>query len=207
MQFGPDHPVNKLPKELLTLGESRFAAKLTQEERCQILALRLVGMSIGAVAVTFKVNRRTVTHIYNESSPRYHAVRKLRDEMGAERFINRFVTEDLIERVKEAANTPEAQESYSEHDAANPERKGVANKRATKCSGITMHKGPDHLFTHRIEVKWIEGMTDYVDGWYALLLDTDKGDELHPFGDPDNNSHLTSCTALVYAKSYANENY
>lgn len=207
MTLSPTHPASLIPKELLTLGESRFAAKLTVNERCQVLALRIAGMSIGAVAVTFGVNRRTVTHICNDDSPRYHAIRKIRDTMGNDAFVTKFVTEDLVDRVKEAATKPEANESYAEHDALNPERKGVPNKRATKCSGISMHKGPNHAFTHRVSVEWVEDRAGYADGWYSTLLDVEGEDASVPFGDPDQNSHLTSGTALAYAKNYCNENY
>lgn len=206
--LSPHHPVNLIPTELMSLGSSKFEAKLSSTERCQILALRLSGMSIGAIAVTFGVNRRTVTHIHNESSPRYHSVRKIAETMGRDAFLAKFVTEDLIDRIRANAVRAEAQESGEKADKRrSTESNGVPNPRATRHAGITMHKGPGHEFTHRIEVLWVEGKEGYADGWYSKLLDSGTVDATEPFGDPDAKTHMTSATALAYAREYANANY
>lgn len=205
--LSPAHPVNQIPSELLTLGTSKFEAKLTVTQRCEILALRIAKMSVGAVAATFGVNRRTVTHIANEDSNKYQAVRNLRDQMGREAFVTKYVTEDLIDRVKAAAQTREAQESYTEYDQEQPTRTGTANKRATKSSGITMHRGPNHAFTHRIEIGWVEGAEGYEDGWYFKLLDVDGPEATEWSGTGNETDHLTSGVALVAARNYLNENY
>lgn len=205
--LSPTHPVNQIPSELLTLGTSRFEAKLTSVQRCEILALRMSKMSVGAVAVTFGVNRRTVTHIANEESNKYQSVRKLRDQMGHEAFVTKYVTEDLIDRVKAAALTREAQESYTEYDQEQPTRSGVANKRATKSSGVTMHRGPNHAFTHRIEIGWVENTEGFPDGWYFKLLDVDGPEATEWSGTGNEADHATSGTALAAARNYLNENY
>lgn len=207
-RFAATHPVNLIPKELMSLGTGKFEAKLTGNERCQILALRMAGMSIGAIAVTFKVNRRTVTHIFNERSPRYHSVRKMRDDMGNDNFITRFVTQELLDRVRAAALLPEAQMSGEKyHEDKSAPKSGTPNARATRHSGVTIHASPLLKYSHRIEVGWVENMEGYPDGWYSKLLDVSGVDAEEWFGDPDSNTHLTSATALAYARQYCNDNY
>lgn len=203
--LAPDHPANRIPLDALSVGESKFAAKLMVEERCQILALRLVNMSIGAIAATFKIDRRTVTHICKDSSPRYKQIRDIKQSMGEQAFISKYVTEDLLVRVTAAATTPEAQETWAEHDQK--PAAGTPNKQAHGKSGITPYKGPSHEHSHRIEVSWVEGKEGYPNGWYTLLLDTGTVDATEYLGDPEKGSHLTSLSALNYAKAYLDENY
>lgn len=196
------HPANQLPADVMHLGDNKFAAKLTFDERCQILALRLSNMSIGAIAVTFGVNRRTVTHVHKKTSPRYQNVRKLCEAMGEAAFMTKYITEDLVARVKAAADTPEAQETYIEQDKKPGSTKvGRPNRNANRHSGVTMYK------RNRIEVVWVEGLEGYPDGWYTKLLDVSDVNATEPFGDPDSMTHLSSLTALNYGKAYLEENY
>lgn len=189
----------------LKLGVGKFEAKLNMHERCQILALRMAGLSLGAIAVTFGVDRRTVTHIQNPASPRYKSVREMRDSMGAEAFKAKFITQEVVDRVKAAALTPEAQATYAETDNA---KSAHPNKRANRCSGITIHKGPHHAFSHRIEIGWVEKLEGYPDGWYHKLLDTGEPTDAENWGgDPDAKSHHTSASALQFARNYLDENY
>lgn len=204
--LSPDHPANRLPAETLHLGDNRFAAKLSFDERCQMLALKLSNMSIGAIAVAFGVNRRTVTHVYQPHSPRYQNVRKQLETMGRDAFLTRYIDEDLINRVKAAAETPEAQMSGNKYEQKES-HSTTPNPRATKAAGISVHKGEGHGFTHRIEVVWVDNKEDYPDGWYAKLLDTNDVNSEEPVGDPSVSSHLTSQSALNYARAFLNENY
>lgn len=201
-----EHPANQIPQELLTLGDSKFAPKLSAFERCQVLALRKSGMSKGAIAITFGIDRRTVTHICNPRGTRYRSVRNEADSLGDKAFILKYVTEDLMQRVRAAAATPEGQASDDvDRQTPGAAKVGRVNKHATGKSGISMHKGDGHTFTHRIDVKWVEGKDGFPDGWYADLLDTSEAGQL--LGNPDDNSHLTSLSALRYAKDYLDENY
>jgi hypothetical protein len=204
MQTG-NTPESQLAALGLQLKVGKFEAKLNMHERCQILALRMAGMSLGAIAVTFGVNRRTVTHIQNPDSPRYRSVREARDAMGTDAFKAKYITQELVERVKAAALTAEAQDTYANTDAA----KNIhPNKRANRCAGITMHKGPHHAFTHRIEIGWVENEPGYPNGWYHKLLDTGEPTDAENWGgDPDVKSHHTSASALQYARNYLDENY
>jgi hypothetical protein len=190
----------------MQLGENKFEAKLSFAERCQMLALRHAGMSIGAVAIAFNVNRRTVTHIHNERSPRYHNVRAHRDDLGEEAFLTKYLTEDVVERVKAAAMTTEAQATYAAMDKLPGSAKaGVPNPRATSNAGVSVHKGPNHGHSHRIQVAWVAEATP--PGWYSKLLDVDGIDSTEWGGDPEAMSHLTSSTAMLWARKYLNENY
>lgn len=202
----PTHPANKIPAELMQLGESKFASKLTVHERCQVLALRKAGMSKGAIAITFGIDRRTVTHICNATGTRYRNVRDQAQSMGDSAFITKYVDDELMQRVKAAAETPEAKAS-DEKDAKKPggSKLNVVNPRANGKAGVSMHKGAGHAFTHRVDVKWIEGKDGFPDGWYTDLLDTPEAGD--PIGNPDEHSHITSLSALTYAKAYLDENY
>lgn len=205
MQTENTSPIDQLADLSMQLKVGKFEAKLNMAERCQILALRMAGMSLGAIAVTFGVNRRTVTHIQNPASPRYRSVRDARDAMGTEAFKAKYITQELVDRVKAAALTPEAQDTYKATDAA---KNTHPNKRASRCAGITIHKGPHHTISHRIEIGWVEDMEGYPDGWYHKLLDTGEPTDAENWGgDPEAKSHHTSASALQYARNYLDENY
>lgn len=205
--LSPDHPANKLPDDMLRMGQNQFAAKLSFNERCQILALRLSNMSIGSIAVTFSINRRTVTHICNPESPRYHNVRAMLEKMGEKDFIHKYVDEDLLIRVRNAAQTEEAKSTYVVHEDRVATAQAAPNQRATANAGISVHKGPTHEHSHRIQIEWVEMSGDVPSGWYAKLLDVTGIDAENWLGDPDARTHVTSKSALAYARNYLDENY
>lgn len=204
--LSPEHPANQLPVAMLRGGDNKFEAKLTFAQRCSMLALHLSNMSVASIAAVFHVNRRTVTHAVNPTSTRYRNVRAERDRLGEQLFITTYLTQDVIDRVTEAANSPEAKASYSEHDKTpGSVKEGRPNRLAKINSGINVYKGPNHAFTHRIEIVWVEDVAGYDNGWYSKLLDTDTPDAA--IGNPDEKSHMTSLSALQWAKRHLDSEY
>src|SRR5262245_4445022 len=72
--------LNQEEKEIIAMmmsrNRDRFAAKLTFDQRCQVLALHRLGVTREDLAMMFGINRRTVTHIYNPQSEHYKSVRE-----------------------------------------------------------------------------------------------------------------------------------
>ena len=67
-------------------SENKFGAKLDFTQRCEILALRHAGVTREVLADMYKVDRRTITHIYNPMSPHYKNVREQELRMGRDSF-------------------------------------------------------------------------------------------------------------------------
>jgi hypothetical protein len=202
--LAPDHPANKLNPALLERNSSTFAPKLTFADRCSAAALQLAGINPNLVAIAYGVNRRTITSLVAAGRKAYGDVKRELASMGREAFIAKYVTEDAMKRVNEAGSSPEAALPRAELPPAGVSA-GIPNRRATGHAGINMHRGPTHEYTHRVEIKWCKPADDVEEGWYSDMLDVPDLAG-NPFGDPDNKSHLTSQSALRFAKSWLDEN-
>lgn len=185
-----------------------FEPKLNFAERCAVLALHRKNVSVRMLAAAFGVNRRTVNHIINPESSRYHSVRARERQIGTEAFIDEYTTEAIIKRVNEAASSPEMTQTNSEYDKQpRAERANVASKHATGSSGINTLKLPHHEYSHRVEVSWLDANTaeddngpfEHPAGWYWRDLDGDTPDRWN--GDPESQTHLTSAKALQHARA------
>src|SRR5580765_7209881 len=108
---------------LLSINSERnkFGPKLTYAQRCEVLALRHIGVRREVLAKMYGVDRRTITHIYNPDSPHYKNVRELEIGLGQEQFRNKYVSSELLDKAL----------SHSQVENRN-------NKFANKKQGINM---------------------------------------------------------------------
>jgi hypothetical protein len=158
-----------------------------------------MGVNRRLLAVTFGINRRTVTHIYNNNSPHYRDVRAEYDKLGKDAFVRRYLTEEVALKLKQTEQDKIAQikmqlndkeESKVAHKMAKP------NPRRNRDEGFHLLQ-PDHCqYSHRIHVMWEDGYFGY--GWYFKDLDGAFPDQWMHSGE---DSILSSSTALAGAKN------
>lgn len=202
--LAPDHPANRLSPNALRENDHSFSAKLRFDERCSVMALQLAGVNAGQVALAYGINRRTATRMLQPG--KYADVkRKLRD-LGEKDFIATYVTEDALAKVQQFAASPLLDRNSAEDPVLKGERRGIPNRRGTSGQGITVYKPDGAPHSHRIDVQWGKFHEDAPEGWWAKLLD-EGGMEDAWFGDADADSHITSASALRFAKKYLDEVY
>lgn len=191
-----DHPANQVQPELLHGHESKFEPKLSFDERCAAFAAMQMRFSLRQVALAFSINRRTASRIGNLSSKSYKAVHDEYERLGRDTFISKYFTEDVLRRIQAVENDPELNVPRDKVPPAGV-KYGVPNERANGHRGISTYKLPE--MTHRIETIWLADHPDMTPGWYTILLDVEwmAG---QPFGDVDKKTHLTSQSALQYAR-------
>jgi hypothetical protein len=143
----------------------KFAPKLSFGQRCQALALRRLGFTREVLSKMFKVDRRTITHIYNESSPHYKNVREEEKLIGTPNFVTKYVTESIR---NEALSYTESEKKEANNKAAN-RKAGTHNVRNDRCK-----------YDHRVTIAWInanEHKYVEVSGWYYRDLDSQWPDD------------------------------
>lgn len=197
------HPANKIDPKMLRFNDSAFAPKLRFQDRLAVAALQLAGMNSIQVALAYGVNRRTATRMLDPN--KYKDVTEERMRLGDDAFIAKYVTEEAVAKVDAFAGRPELEETHRETTPKGVRAK-VPNKRASTHQGINVHKPANAPHSHRIEVKYHKPHEDAPEGWWTLLLD-ESGMEDTWFGDVDEFSHLTSASALKYAKAYLDQTY
>lgn len=134
--------------------KNKFGAKLDFDQRCEVLALHMAGVGRNELAEMYGIDRRTVTHMYSEKSVHYRSVRDERDRLGAIEFMQKYITENALVKIKNM--TPRAEDVLSSV-------KGQKN--ANRFAGVhTIHT---ELCTkpHRIFIAWKEN------GWYYQDID------------------------------------
>ena len=153
---------------------NKFSPKLSFTQRCEILALHRNGATREAIAKMYAIDRRTVTHIYTNSSPHYKNVRQEEVGLGRERFEKMYLTPDLIHRT-------------AAYDEANRKDTPVNNKQANAKAGIHNMCGPMCTFNHRVVIKWLEPPDGdaLIAGWYYMDLDGDYPDRWFTRGEAD----------------------
>lgn len=191
-------------------ADSKFAAKLTFQQRCEIYALAMVGgVKRELLARAYGVNRATVRHIINPSSPHYRNVRKEFRDLGTEEFTERFGTADVIARVMSYKNDPEVDMKDDEVTDYRKDTQTVANSRADSKKGD--HKAWSRLYEIplTLSVVWLpEGrvIPPGPIGWYVFTVIDEakardrvmKGDLNPEEGYGDAESCRTSGAALAF---------
>lgn len=170
------------------VDSGRFASKLTFEERCSVLAAWAVGVNRRLLAVAFGIDRRTVSHVYNRQSPHYKDVRAEYDKLGKDKFIERYLTEDVRNKITKAEASPEAQAIVKMNDQEySKTQRRTPNKRSDKFVGVHVMKPIQCEYSHRVEVKWVDSHLGL--GWYYQDYDGDFPNEWMHTGE---DSILTS---------------
>jgi hypothetical protein len=153
----------------------KFAAKLSFAQRCEILALHRKGCTRELLAKLYRVDRRTITHIYNQQSPHYKNVREEELRLGRDNFILQYLTLD----VQNAAIALMEKNGDKE----------VNNKLANRKAGIHMMRNDYCDYDHRVMIGWIEPSDQddiQIAGWYYKDLDSEWPDTWFTAGGPDS---------------------
>lgn len=194
------NPLDLIPKHAFKAkidDDGKFKPKLDFNERCSILALVMSGVDRRVVAVAFGVDRRTVGHVVNKQSVHYKDVRREYARMGHDAFVAAHLTEQAALKVAAAASDP----AVFKTDSQIREETGVSvpSARAAKMAGIHVVKPEQCEYSHRIEVKWMDGDGGYPKGWHFRDLDSKSTPELWLHNGDE--SLLTSQACLKMAEA------
>lgn len=173
-----------IPQHLLKRSpdNDEFRPKLSDHERCSVLALHLMGVKTEALAMAYGLNRRTVTHICNSSSTHYKETRKERKRMGDEAFIEKYADEAARQRLLSVSNKPNLKS-----------RKADARER--RKAGIHVVKPEQCAHSHRLEIAYREDGDP--PGWYYRDLDSEDQGWYH--NGVDSLASSQNCLALAQA--------
>lgn len=188
-------PLSLIPKEAMTTGQTgQFAPKLTFEERCAVLACVTYGVSRPITAAAFSINRRTVTHVCNEASGHYRDVRKELKNLGKDKFIETYLTENVAKKIADAAGKP------TQHHSSAVTPGTVPSPRANRCAGIQVVKPEQCGYSHRLEIAFM-GVEDWTGdiGWHYRDLDDKTAPDTWLHNGPD--SLMTSQACLKHAEA------
>ena len=188
---------------------TKWAAKLQFDERCSAFAAVKAGMLKKMVALAFGINPSTLEHMLNNASKHYKSVRIEYRDLGHERFLVKYLTEDTVNRVLAFKHDPRlaVNQKVLEKEVSSGRTKAIgADKRANHKEGtFTVFSKLDG--TLHVQVAWvaepgnhIETGDDRKEGWYARI-ERSSPDWNERFGDywyGENGTHLTSKSALDY---------
>lgn len=178
--------VEQIPPHMLKRN-LKFVSKLTFDQRCQILALDWIGMSRRVTAVAFGVARSTVAYICNPSSPHYRDVRKRFADLGRERFIAEYLTQDVISHVNSFQDHPDvalSMDSIKERESIAP---ATPQYRANKFEGEHTLTDPRFPSPYSVEVFWVDGdFDDSAKGWAVVMR---KSELERLYGEADADYH------------------
>lgn len=150
---------------LTKIPPGKFSAKLTFDQRCEVLALSNLGFPKEQLAKMYGIDRRTVTHICTAKSPHYKNVREEELSLGESNFKQRYVTDDLVNRAL----------SFKQEMSANrPKNNPLANEKA----GLNPIRGTFCQKMHTVMIAWRtkdQGVEE--SGWYFQDLDGDFPDD------------------------------
>ena len=155
---------------VMTMNRDKFAAKLSFDQRCQILALHRIGIVREDLAKMYGVDRRTVGFIYNQHSSHYRNVRAEENKIGIHAFRDRYLTTEIINRAL----------AYRQAKESNVETKN--NKSASKRAGLHIVRGKMCTYDHRVTIAWRDDAEEG-SGWYYRDLDSDFSDVWISAGD------------------------
>lgn len=144
-------------------ANNKFEPKLDFRQRCQILALYRKGCTREALAKLYNVDRRTITHIHNDKSPRYKNVREEELRLGRDNFMLQYLDADML--IKAAVFVAPIIGDKHEN-----------NRKANRMAGVHTAKNSMCDYDHRVIIQWVEkGEQDHIEvsGWYYRDLDSE----------------------------------
>jgi hypothetical protein len=179
---------------LMRPDAGKFAAKLSHSERCAVLACLINGVSHRVLAQAFGINRRTVSHIGNRDSIHYKSVRDELIGLGKEAFTDKYITEDIQNRVDEAGHSAIVRMT---NDAAARQDANIRTptKMRNKHRGTHVLTPEQCKYSHRVEIGWVNGFLG--EGWYYRDLDGPEPEKWFHCGP---ESILSSTAALREAE-------
>ena len=169
---------------IMNWESNKFAAKLSFAKRCEILALYRAGLTRESLAAMYKIDRRTVTHIYNPKSRHYKNVRQEEIGLGGDMFRSTYLSED----------------TWNKAIAFQQGKRGAEqnNKYAKKMEGAHVVRGMNCEYEHRIIIQWRE-KDDTIDvpGWYYRDLDGDYPETWFFAGDESRKTSMACFAAML----------
>jgi hypothetical protein len=168
----------------VTKNVGHFDPKLDMDQKCQMLALHRAGVSNRDIGQIVGLDRRTVGKVYSVKSGKYKNIREIEEQMGRTAFQERYLTEEVIEKLKSVRAV------RSVVPGPHP------NRSATSKRGIHTVQDPDGEATHRVQIDWVEN-EGFGAGWYYRDLDSDKPNEWFHCG---TESRLTSTACFEAMK-------
>jgi hypothetical protein len=202
---------------------SKFVAKLSYADRCSLYAFGRIGVKVPVLSLAFGVNRATVRHVMNPSSPHYKNVRKEYAE-HPEDFIKRFITPEWRRKI-ELATANVAETMHTDAELAKRPRDKL--KRANTAEGhhYIVFDEAEGFVTRQYVLHFYDTLPDgsalpptflgdpRPPGWYLLVVDPDapyntmmcsiNGSPL--FGDPKNSATSAKALAGYLAETGAKE--
>ena len=146
---------------LMGVNNGKYVPKLNHEQRCQVLALYRTGITREALSDMFGINTRTVGHIYSPDSPHYRNVKEEEKMMGRERFIEKYMTDELLSRAM----------SYRQKMELQTEKN---NRYAIGKAGVHIVRPAQCINEHRIIISWRDDLDP--PGWYYQDRDSEIPD-------------------------------
>ncbi len=176
-----------LPETAFT-GVTTFAPKLSMEDRCSILALSLSGINKHLLARAFGIDRRTVSHIVNTSSPKYKGVMDEYRRLGHKEFCAKYITENAALKVKAAAE-----------EKAEPVEKPKISRSASSHSGIHILHPEQCAYSHRVEVRYFDGSEEGVSmrGWHYRDLDSKSTPDMWLHNGEESLQTSANCVRMA----------
>lgn len=170
---------------LTSVDKNKFAPKMTNSQRCEVLALHHKGFRREVLAKMYKVDRRTITHIYTPHSPHYKNIRNERTGIGPEEFDNKYLTDDIVNTALSF--------SYEIRKA-----EGTNNQFANAKRGIHVIQGRNCTYAHRVTISWREANGDIsVSGWYYQDLDGDFPDTWFSVDEESMKTSMACYSAML----------
>ena len=169
---------------LCNWNSNKFAPKLSFAKRCEILALYRAGLTRESLAAMYKIDRRTVTHIYNPMSPHYKNVREMETGLGVDKFRQTYLSDDTWNKALMFSQEKDKGE--------------LNNKYAKAKEGVHIVRGKNCLYEHRVIIQWRE-KDDKIEaaGWYYKDLDSDFPDNWFSVGPESCRTSMTCYVAML----------
>lgn len=175
--------MNEIPQHLLRRAPDKadFQAKLTEAERCGILALHIKGVRVDALALAFNIHKRTVGHIVNPHSTHYKTTRAEHKRLGTEDFLAKYATEEVVQRI---LSVPVPAVGRRAPDASHHRKAGIHVVKPEQCA-----------YSHRLEIRYLDDRDPV--GWYYRDLDSKGAPGAWFHNGPDSLATSQACLALA----------
>jgi hypothetical protein len=162
----------------------KYAPKLSFQQRCEVLGLYKLGYTRESLSRMYGVDRRTITHVYNQLSPHYKNVRVELLRMGQPEFLAKYITDEVRARAQ----------SFVQKN-----KEDFTNKNANRKAGTHVVRNSMCKYDHRVIVGWVEAGEQNVEvsGWYYRDLDSEWPDAWFTAGGPESLRNSQACYSAM----------